>query len=186
MPEQLATKTPALSIKQGYRLDMCLLCLCACLFYMCFGSPAGKELTSWLSFVVSICEFATFPLGSWVRCGTWLYRFLIFAHLLTSLARTAWWGSTICVLMELRYICNYISDVTSYFFVPCTNMKVFISIHSGLSLAWIFVKEMVNGCTTTPNCIFILIQFWFKTGIQNGQFKLSELPLTHFPVLQLI
>ena len=25
------------------------------------------------------CEFVTFPLVSWVRCGTWLYRFLIFA-----------------------------------------------------------------------------------------------------------
>ena len=31
---------------------------------------AGKELTSWLSFVVSNCEFDTFPLVSWVRCGT--------------------------------------------------------------------------------------------------------------------
>ena len=34
------------------------------------GSPAGKGLTSWLSFVVSNCEFVTFPLVSWVRCGT--------------------------------------------------------------------------------------------------------------------
>ena len=29
------------------------------------------------------CEFVTFPLVSWVRCGTRLYRFLIFAPLLT-------------------------------------------------------------------------------------------------------
>ena len=36
-----------------------------------------KGLTSWLSFVVSNCEFVTFPLVSWVRCGTWLYWFLI-------------------------------------------------------------------------------------------------------------
>ena len=33
-------------------------------------SPAGKGLTSWLSFEVSNCEFVTFPLVSWVRCGT--------------------------------------------------------------------------------------------------------------------
>ena len=46
-------------------------------------SPAGKGLTSWLSFVVSNCEFVTFPLVSWVRCGILLYRFLIFAPLLT-------------------------------------------------------------------------------------------------------
>ena len=31
------------------------------------------------------CEFVTFPLVSLVRCGTWLYRFLIFAPLLTFL-----------------------------------------------------------------------------------------------------
>ena len=31
------------------------------------------------------CEFVTFPLVSWVRCGAWLYRFLIFAPLLTLL-----------------------------------------------------------------------------------------------------
>ena len=30
----------------------------------------GKGLASWLSFVVSNCEFVTFPLVSWVRCDT--------------------------------------------------------------------------------------------------------------------
>ena len=32
---------------------LCLLYLCACLFICAFWSPAGKGLTSWLSFVVS-------------------------------------------------------------------------------------------------------------------------------------
>ena len=49
---------------------LCLLCLCARLFICALWSPAGKELTFWLSFVVSNCEFVTFPLVSWVRCGT--------------------------------------------------------------------------------------------------------------------
>ena len=62
---------------------LCLLCLCARLVICNLWSPAGKGLTSWLSFVVSNCEFVTFPLVSWVRCGTLLYRFLIFAPLLT-------------------------------------------------------------------------------------------------------
>ena len=62
---------------------LCLLCLCARLLICALWSPAGKGLASWLSFVVSYCEFVTFPLVSWVRCGTWLYRFLIFAPLLT-------------------------------------------------------------------------------------------------------
>ena len=33
-------------------------------------SPAGKWLTSRLSFVMSNCEFVTLSLVSWVRCGT--------------------------------------------------------------------------------------------------------------------
>ena len=62
---------------------LCLLCLCARLFICAWWSPAGKGLTSWLLFVVSNCKVVTFPLVSWLRCGTWLYWFLIFAHLLT-------------------------------------------------------------------------------------------------------
>ena len=47
---------------------LCLLCLCARLFICAMWSPAGKGLTSWLAFVVSNCEFVTFPwyLGSGV------------------------------------------------------------------------------------------------------------------------
>ena len=64
---------------------LCLLCLCVCLFISALLSPAGKGLTSWLSFVMSNCELVTFRLVSGVRCRDWLYRFLIFAPLLTSL-----------------------------------------------------------------------------------------------------
>ena len=49
---------------------LCLLCLCARLFICAWWSPAGKGLTSWLSFVVSNCEFVTFLFVSWVGCGT--------------------------------------------------------------------------------------------------------------------
>ena len=66
---------------------VCVLsCVCyvfvrVCLYVLCDhllgkGWPLG-------SFVVSNCEFVTFPLVSWVGCGTWLYWFLIFASLLT-------------------------------------------------------------------------------------------------------
>ena len=47
-----------------------LLCLCARPFICALWSPAGKGLTFWLSFMVSYCEFVTFPLVSWVRYGT--------------------------------------------------------------------------------------------------------------------
>ena len=61
----------------------CLLCLCARQFICALWSPAGKWMTSWLSFEVSNCEFVTVLsfevsncefvtvlLVSWVRCGT--------------------------------------------------------------------------------------------------------------------
>ena len=38
----------------------CILCLCARLFICALWSPAGKGLTSWLSFMVSNCYF---PIG---------------------------------------------------------------------------------------------------------------------------
>ena len=47
-----------------FAMSLCVSVLCA------LWSPAGKGLTSWLSFVVSNCEFVTFPLVSWARCGT--------------------------------------------------------------------------------------------------------------------
>ena len=61
---------------------------CARLFICVLWSPAGKGLTSWLSFVGVKCEFVTFPLVSWVRCLTLLYRFLIFGF--TNLVWLSW------------------------------------------------------------------------------------------------
>ena len=49
---------------------LCLLCICMHLFICALWSPAWKGLTSWLSFVVSSCDFVTFLLVSWVKCGT--------------------------------------------------------------------------------------------------------------------
>ena len=70
-------------------LLLCIIHIISVLYLLCFRaslcidalwSPAGKGLTSWLSFVMSNCEFYTFPLVSWVRCGTLLHRFLKFAQ----------------------------------------------------------------------------------------------------------
>ena len=38
--------------------------------YMCLVVTCWERLTSWFLFVVSNCEFVTFPLVTWVRCGT--------------------------------------------------------------------------------------------------------------------
>ena len=52
-----------------YYFCLVLLCFHARLFVGALWSPAGKELTSCLSFVMSNCDGVTFPLVSWVRCG---------------------------------------------------------------------------------------------------------------------
>ena len=63
-----------------------LSCVCYVLcasVYMCFVVTCW-ERADLLALVCGVfCEFVTFPLVSWVRCGTWLYRFLIFATLFT-------------------------------------------------------------------------------------------------------
>ena len=53
---------------------LCYSCLIlvyfrARLFVDALWSPAGKELTSWLLFVMSNCEVVTFQLVSWLRSG---------------------------------------------------------------------------------------------------------------------
>ena len=50
-----------------------------------------SDLLGRLSFV-SNCDRVTFPLVSWVRCGAWLYRFLIFAFFLLLLVALNHWG----------------------------------------------------------------------------------------------
>ena len=67
---------------------LCFLYSRECLIIVALWSPAGKELTSWLSFVKLNCEFVTLPLVSWVKCGAWLYRILIFAPFLIFLSNT--------------------------------------------------------------------------------------------------
>ena len=49
---------------------LCLLCLCARLFICALWPPAGKG-ADLLALVCGVCcEFVTFTLVSWDRCGT--------------------------------------------------------------------------------------------------------------------
>ena len=53
---------------------LCNLCLVFVmllrLFIAALWSPAGKDLTSWLLFVMFNCVFVISHVVSWVRCGT--------------------------------------------------------------------------------------------------------------------
>ena len=56
-----------------------------CLFIAALWSPAGKGLTSCLSCVWCFLVFLSHShVVSWVGCGVWFYRFLIFAFILSS------------------------------------------------------------------------------------------------------
>ena len=61
--------------------SLVLLFFHAYLFVDALWSPAGKGLTSWLSFVMNNCDVVTFPLVSWVKCGAWCKRIYSYFHL---------------------------------------------------------------------------------------------------------
>ena len=75
---------------------LCLLCICMRLFICALWSPAGKGLASWLSFVVSGCEFATFPVGI---LGQMCYLIVLIPDLCTL---------TYFYCDSLKYICKTI------------------------------------------------------------------------------
>ena len=75
-------------------------CVCHAprLFIAALWSPAAeKRLTSWLLFVMFIVFVLLSRVVSWVRCGTWLYRFLIFAGFPTRYLND---------LLNIEYPCN--------------------------------------------------------------------------------
>ena len=61
-------ETSVFSSKNDSSFVLFLLCFRVHLFIDALWSPAGKGLTSWLSFVMSNCEVVTFTLVSWVTC----------------------------------------------------------------------------------------------------------------------
>ena len=82
--------------------------------YMCFVVTCW-ERADLLALVCGVfCEFVTFPLVSWVRCGTWLYRFLIFAPLLTFMieALLTWVSYIFCTSLNVRL------NPLVFFFIP--------------------------------------------------------------------
>ena len=71
--------------------------LCAYV-YMCFVVTCWERADLLALVCVVYYEFVTFLLVSWVRCGTWLYWFLIFAPLLTLIIP---WRHHLCIYKSL-------------------------------------------------------------------------------------
>ena len=109
-------------------LWFCVLC------FLCFRvhsllpsrwSPAWKGLTSWFLLVMFIVFLLLSHVVSWVRCGTWLYRFLIFAVFLTSIIVHA--------LLSSRDLKPKL-DSSSPLHVPSTNCLLITRVDQSSSL----------------------------------------------------
>ena len=141
---------------------LCLLCLCARLFICALWSPAGKGLTSWLSFVVSNCEFVTFPLVPWVRCGTWLYRFLIFAPLLT-LMEIDWCQYFVSAQLD-RFWPNFVYELiltwSSLRLLPVIFLKFVIEFWPLIGVDWNVMNNRICPVWLTSEMNSCLINKW--------------------------
>ena len=86
---KLPSKMFLLAVPRRYFFCGSLVFLCIvflmllCLFIASLWPSAEKGLTSWLLLLMFIVFLLLSHVVSWVRCGTWLYRFLIFAPFLT-------------------------------------------------------------------------------------------------------
>ena len=128
-----------------------LLCLCAHLFMCALWSPAGKGLTAWLSFVVSNCEFVIFPLVSLVSCGTWLYRFLIFAPLLTFIITYFWalWQPPPPLWQSMQFLYDVIKETRSVTMNIFRKKYFLFKSFVKIEISYIFTINMVS---TAENC----------------------------------
>ena len=109
-------------------------CFCYAFVCVCLLMPCG-HLLGWLSFVMSNCEVVTFPLVSWVRCGAWLYRFLIFA---------------------LFYF-DAVSVCSNAIFAPCDILAPHISYNNYLDSNPDTIRLLF--LLNVPNCLIILIRY---------------------------
>ena len=109
-------------------LSCFLLCFRGHLFIDDLWSPAGNRQTSWLSFVMSNSEIVTLPLAFWVRCGAWLYRFLIQVLFLTMLLFVCVSVYFPHVAMDWSVVCN--CDISlSYSLILQSDIHIFLNVY---------------------------------------------------------
>ena len=89
---------------------LCLSCFCVCSLLPCGhllakGWPLGSCL--WCLIVLLSLSHVV----SWVRCGTWLYNFLIFAPFVTCLYLNLWWlkNCWLGIKASIKLIMSYIN-----------------------------------------------------------------------------
>ena len=156
-----------------------MLLFCVLSFICALWSPAGKGLTSWLSFVVSNCEFVTFPLVSRVRCGT-LYRFLIFASLLTLFTEFCNCAKKIVILIRIGHTC-----------VALKHKKTDLSLETSSEINYEYIKGALSwyGKLTWESAhawkwiILRLLIVWGMTFIFMVHLSFYAIPLLIYDVM---
>ena len=142
--------------------------LCASV-YMCFVVTCW-EIADRLALVCGVCcEFVTFPLVSWVRCGTWLYRFLIFAPLLTLMRRLSLIG--IDAIWQLSLGCLLVRTIAS--FLRYTGYLNFINGPINRVLLLILVHVQILSC----------LFFWLLASLR---LKTTSLDIAHLFMKEMV
>ena len=131
---------------------LCFLCL-VFLMLSRLWSPAGKGLTSWLLLVMFIVFLLLSHVVSWVRCGFWLYRFLIFAVFLTFIFQNAYYYQITWSVTTSDYFCACSTLVAFSVFVK-NNWIIFHrntkqQKHIQLNISWIYCYHIANKVVTT-------------------------------------
>ena len=117
------------------------------------------------------CEFVTFPLVSWVRCGTWLYRFLIFAPLLTFII----WKLQTCGPLNIQW--TSLSPLNQYMWED----PLVLNCKPGIIELFTIASAMVIYVSTLP---WIPTCFWKRNVVKistplsrNPNFSLEQIQI---------
>ena len=142
---------------------LCYFCLVFVMllptFIAALWSPEGKELTSWLLFVMFIVILLLSHLASSDRCGTWLYRFRSFLSFLllkskSTIFQSCWDSSQrekARIWSTKRPHPNFLKWSK---FHPANRASIWKQQHSKVGLQWtvydIVIKGSVNMCIGHP------------------------------------
>ena len=135
------------------------------LFIAALWSPAGKGLTAWLLLVMFIVFLLLSHVVSWVKCGTWLHRFLIFAIFLT-----LYFDQTLCHKDFSDIVHTVYTGIYNFIFltewVKKTSMRIW---YYGIIRSsqkwfgkWYMGWNYQSKDKTLPLCVIFSVQCIFK------------------------
>ena len=140
-----------------------LSCVCYAIVHVCLYMPCGHLLgKGWPlgSRLWCLLWVFTFPLVSWVRCGTWLYRFMVLAPLLLQ-------RPDIADILDNAF---FPQGVRSIFIPPpppflnilwkWTNLVFNVSMRSNYFIFMGYLENnVIKSAKPTPNPLYIWIAF---------------------------